>query len=89
MNKLFALTHKSFTNKAKIQFLGKRSLLPNQKHKQHSPIHHAMSEHKSQPPKFSFIYRTPFSPEEIETINIGGPSKFTDWNKIKLKQKIK
>lgn len=39
--------------------------------------------------KESFRYRPSISNEEIEAVNNGGSLNIKDWNKIKLKQKIK
>jgi hypothetical protein len=92
---------RSFCTKAKIQFLGKRALIPSHKHASHQQHHITPQSTNSNQgqgtpqqlkpsfdkPKFSFNYRAPFSKEEIETINNGGPLKLADWNKIKLKNK--
>lgn len=91
----------SAATKAKIKFIGKRSLLP----KDHNHNSHSQKEteinnsHKQNDqlksnnnPLSSFTlnsYRLKISNEELEVINNGGPLNFPDWNKIKLKPKAK
>lgn len=83
--------------KAKIQFLGKRSLLPKDFHKETTNIKvqptTKIEENKTNNNSiinFSLNKnRTKISNEESEIINNGGPLVFPDWNKIKLKPKMK
>jgi hypothetical protein len=99
MNTLFKFSSKNFSAavKARIQFLGKRSLIQeDHKHRQHV-AHHITSGltqqntmvNKKEDIKFIPKPRIAVSSDEIETINNGGTSKLVDWNRIKLKTKLK
>lgn len=93
----------SYATKAKIKFLGKRSLLPqDQSHNSHTTketqnnkINNTNTQQElksSKNPLSSFTlnsFRLKISNEEIEIINNGGPFNLPDWNKIKLKPKVK
>jgi len=96
------IIYKNFANatKAKIKFLGKRSLLPHDFHQNNSHSSNSNSQlnkpQESKPIPNNYFntftlnsYRTVISNEEIETINNGGPLNLHDWNKIKLKPKVK
>lgn len=104
-NNLQKLILKNFSaaTKAKIKFLGKRSLLAHDfNHNSHTAketLNKNSSSNKQQEtrsslnnPLSSFTlnsYRIKLSNEEIEVINNGGPLNLPDWNKIKLKPKVK
>lgn len=93
----------SAATKAKIKFLGKRSLLPQEfNHSSQSSEETSTNNNntkKQQEIKSSFnnplssftlnSYRVKLSNEEIEVINNGGPLNLPDWNKIKIKPKVK
>lgn len=93
------LISRKFSTKAKIKFIGKRSLIDNKG----TQNHFSDSIRKSSPqassqilknniPLSSFTlnsYRLQMSKEEIEIVNNGGPLNFSDWTKIKLKPKQK
>lgn len=93
----------SAATKAKIKFLGKRSLLPQDyiqnSHTVKETSSNNNSNNKHQETKSSLYnplsnftlnsYRVSLSNEEIEVINNGGPLNLPDWNKIKLKPKVK
>jgi hypothetical protein len=103
INNLFQKSFKNFSSatKAKIKFLGKRSrslLLHDLNHiNNNSTSSNKITNdtHVSKPISNTFInstlnkYRSLITLEEMEIINNGGPLNFTDWNKIKLKKKIK
>ncbi len=89
----------SAATKAKIKFIGKRSLLPQEQQSHNSfstkeTLNHNLNTNKQQESKpsqnllSSFTlnsYRIKLSNEEMEIINNGGPLNMPDWNKIKLK----
>lgn len=93
----------SAATKAKIKFLGKRSLLPqDNNHNSHTVKQTSSNNNSNNKPQetmsrlynplSSFTlnsYRISLSNEEIEVINNGGPLNLPDWNKIKLKPKVK
>jgi hypothetical protein len=79
----------NFASKAKIKFIGKRSLLINNKntHKTNDSNNYLNNQ-----THFSFTakrYTPSISEEECEIINNGGPLFIADWKKIKLNQNKK
>lgn len=104
-NNLQKLISRNFSaaTKAKIKFLGKRSLLiqdhPHISQSSNQTSNNNNSTNKNQQtrsslnnPLSSFTlnnYRVNLSNEEIEVINNGGPLNLPDWNKIHLKPKVK
>jgi hypothetical protein len=89
---------KNFATKAKIKFLGKRSLLTetnnlnNQSNKNFSSdiISNNVVEPTITSNSFTINrYRIDISEEESEIINNGGPTNIRDWTKITLKPKNK
>lgn len=90
---------KAFSNvaphqKAKIRFIGKRSLFENaNKHLLNQHVAEIKKEeivkikHNISSSSFN-IYRPVITKEEMEVINNGGVLNIKDWNKIKLKKKI-
>jgi len=92
----------STATKTKIKFIGKRSVLPQdynhnansikETHNQNNNSYKQNETKQAQNPSSSFTlnsYRLKISNEEIEVINNGGPLNLPDWNKIKLKPKVK
>jgi hypothetical protein len=89
----------NFATKAKIKFLGKRSLLNNNNHNELNNNNNNSNNLNNQNNKsfsndinnqnyFSINkYRINISEEESDIINNGGPIKIRDWTKIKLKPK--
>jgi hypothetical protein len=93
MNRIY---FKFFTNsnKAKIQFIGKRSsrdtskhILNNQKNEEVAKIIIKPVINLKISPTSSHIFRPSISKEEIEEINNGGVLNIKDWTKIKIKKK--
>ena len=96
MNKFIA---KAFSNivphqKAKIKFIGKRSLF---EHANKHLVNQHVAEIKKEEvvkikPNMSMSsfnkYRPVITQEEMDIINNGGVLNIKDWNKIKLKKKI-
>lgn len=93
------LISKNFSTKAKIKFIGKRSLFDNKHNEKNetSSLRKSTSPASNQTSKIhiplsSFTlnsYRLQMSKEEMEIVNNGGPINFPDWAKIKLKPKNK
>lgn len=83
LNSFQRIITKNFATKARIQFLGKRSLLTNKNENQNqNEINYDNS--------FTINkYRLDISEEECEIVNNGGPINIRDWTKIKLKPKNK
>ena len=92
----------SGATKAKIKFLGKRSLLPQdhshnllstketENHNINTNIQKESKSFKNSLSSFTLnSYRIKVSDEETDIINNGGSWNLPDWNKIKLKPKIK
>ena len=84
LNSLQRIITKNFATKAKINFLGKRSLLVNNK-----IVDNQTNDFKSENYFTINKYRIDITSEESEIINNGGPLNIRDWTKIKLKPRNK
>jgi hypothetical protein len=81
------LLKKNFGKKAKIHFVGKRSILPGENFNKPTTVKEAKTQPESTTP--INIRRVQLSKEEIEIVNNGGDLNIKDWRNIKYVKKSK